>query len=400
MPIFRNFSGFYNFCNNRIIRSVLLVGNRKRLLAGKEQKMFRKSIIGIAGILVLISALAVNAEDAPKKTKAPSAKQVRPGQQKLDKWLNELTKAYQDKDSEKVGQLIRQMRQNRKQMRARTGQQGGGKVAVGRKARPQAGRVKGEANLAGKGKGLGRQAGKGKAGIGGQRRQGGQAAGKRIGKGLSHERITERLEKRADAKSQGYNRSPKAMSRMQRGEGRGRGKDFGERGISPRRGRQGSGKALGRRTRRGRQGGGKALGRRTRRGRQGSGEAMGRGQRRGMRGGRGGKMKAAGRRGKCPCWGKAVQGRRMQGKGRNNWDRDKRGDGGRGFFRQGRGRGEGRRFQGDIDRPATHREFRGHEQRRRGDFDNRNRGSERRQMRGRRNRFEDESDGDFDWGLN
>lgn len=309
--------------------------------------MFRKSIISMAGILVLISALAVTAEEALKKAKAPQARRVRSGQQQIDKWLNELTRAYQDNDSEKVGQLIRQMRQHRRRTRgAQAGQRGGGKVAVDRKPRTKTG------------------AGKGKAGAGGQRRRAGRAAGRQMSKGLSYKRIAEWLDNHPRAKSRLCGQYPKAKGQMHRGGRRGQG--FGAFNGKPQ----------------GRRGGTReALSPGTQRGRRGGGEAMGRGPRRGMRGGRAGKINRGGRRG--------------------NRDRGSRGQGGRAFFGQARGCGQGKDFRALEQRPRLgRRRLRGQSQRRRGNFDNRDRGSERRQRHHRMNRFKEDSEDDFDWDFN
>ena len=61
---------------------------------------------------------------APSQTPQP-AKRAAAGQgafiQRFDRWFEELVKAYQENDKEKMGQLIKQMQQQREKMKARSG---------------------------------------------------------------------------------------------------------------------------------------------------------------------------------------------------------------------------------------------------------------------------------------
>jgi hypothetical protein len=116
-----------------------------------------KKIISSIVVVVLLSAVqGVFAEDwydnpQPKRQyrQFQNPRQGRRGLQggqkqfgqRFDEWLDKLTKAYEDNDKEKMGQLIKKMRQQRETMRQRRGarskfRQGSRHRGYGQRGRP------------------------------------------------------------------------------------------------------------------------------------------------------------------------------------------------------------------------------------------------------------------------
>ena len=123
--------------------------------------MLKKTIIAIAAVFLLVGAENVISQErtgppdrkgkiqkvqkertpsrakrgpnaGPRKATAKAKGQGRPGSRSFDAWAKQLTKAYKEKDMEKMGRLIRQMNQFKKQMGKRVD-------APGRRFRAKAG---------------------------------------------------------------------------------------------------------------------------------------------------------------------------------------------------------------------------------------------------------------------
>ncbi len=95
--------------------------------------MLKKAMLGILAVALLAGTESLFAQGRKARPKAGQkqkqaqkgqAKQkgLRPGQQGFDKWLTALTKAYRENDSEKMGQLLRNMNQRGRRQRAQKGQ--------------------------------------------------------------------------------------------------------------------------------------------------------------------------------------------------------------------------------------------------------------------------------------
>ena len=80
-------------------------------------------IVGIAAVLgvtgYVLAEEKVADSNNPKKEQKEKADRRRPGEigKRFDKWMDELNKAYQAKDMEKIGQLIEKMNKAREQMK-------------------------------------------------------------------------------------------------------------------------------------------------------------------------------------------------------------------------------------------------------------------------------------------
>jgi len=99
--------------------------------------MLKKAMLGVLAVALAAGAGNLSAQERRVRAAAPPkekkmqkgkaayvrAKGLQSRQQIFDRWLAALTKAYQEDDKQKVGQLIKRMNQLRKRMRAaRTGQ--------------------------------------------------------------------------------------------------------------------------------------------------------------------------------------------------------------------------------------------------------------------------------------
>jgi len=107
--------------------------------------MLKKAMLGILAVALLAGAGNLFAQgrkarpeagQKQKQAQKGQAKQkgLRPRQQGFDKWLTALTKAYQENDSEKMGQLLRNMNQRRRKQKAQKGE-GQGRSGQLRKGR-------------------------------------------------------------------------------------------------------------------------------------------------------------------------------------------------------------------------------------------------------------------------
>ena len=89
--------------------------------------MLKRSVLGVVVLALLAGTgilIAQEDEDTPKaeQKQESCAKQKRPGfrrgqerpiEERFNKWFNSLTKAYEENDREKMGQLLKKMEQRR-----------------------------------------------------------------------------------------------------------------------------------------------------------------------------------------------------------------------------------------------------------------------------------------------
>jgi predicted O-methyltransferase YrrM len=76
-------------------------------------------MLGIVAVILLTGVENLIAQEEGGKPQQFRPRRERPMRGGLDKWLNELTKAHQENNREKVGQLLEEMKQNRERMRQR-----------------------------------------------------------------------------------------------------------------------------------------------------------------------------------------------------------------------------------------------------------------------------------------
>jgi caffeoyl-CoA O-methyltransferase len=87
--------------------------------------MMKKIMIGMAGIALLTTVGLILAQEGPQGPGGPGNPRMGPGGP-MGPWLDDLEKAYEQKNMDKVGELIKQMRERRQQFPGRPGQPGPG----------------------------------------------------------------------------------------------------------------------------------------------------------------------------------------------------------------------------------------------------------------------------------
>jgi len=97
--------------------------------------MLKRIVLGVVVLALLAGTgilIAQEDEDTPKaeQKQESCAKQKRPGfrrwqerpiEERFNKWFNNLTKAYEENDREKMGQLLKKMEQQRQKQREKRG---------------------------------------------------------------------------------------------------------------------------------------------------------------------------------------------------------------------------------------------------------------------------------------
>jgi caffeoyl-CoA O-methyltransferase len=90
--------------------------------------MTKTIAMGVAAVALLVAAGLVEAEGAPQGPGGAAGQPPRMGPQggPMGQWLDDLDKAYQQKNMDKIGALIAQMKEQRQQFRGRAGGMGPG----------------------------------------------------------------------------------------------------------------------------------------------------------------------------------------------------------------------------------------------------------------------------------
>ncbi len=89
--------------------------------------MLKKVLLFTAAVILLLGVVNLFAQEESGRPEQGRPRRERLMREGFDKWLNELTKANEEKDSEKIGQLLEEMKQNRQRMRERRGSRGEGR---------------------------------------------------------------------------------------------------------------------------------------------------------------------------------------------------------------------------------------------------------------------------------
>ena len=115
--------------NSSVSKEVPYRRTKTRTDPERGKKMSKKVILGIVAAVLLLGAENLFAQEREANERAERAGRVaghkrmegvqqkhqgfRPVQERFDKWFRKLTKAYEDNDREKMGQLLRKMHQFR-----------------------------------------------------------------------------------------------------------------------------------------------------------------------------------------------------------------------------------------------------------------------------------------------
>ena len=81
--------------------------------------MLKKVLLFTAAVILLVGVVNLFAQEESGRPEQSRPRRERLMREGFDKWLNELTKANEEKNSERVGQLLEEMKQNRQRMRER-----------------------------------------------------------------------------------------------------------------------------------------------------------------------------------------------------------------------------------------------------------------------------------------
>ena len=93
--------------------------------------MLKKVLLFSAAVILLVGVVNLFAQEESSRPEQARPRRERLMGEGFDKWLNELTKANEEKNSEKVGQLLEEMKQNRQRMRERMESRGEGREGFG-----------------------------------------------------------------------------------------------------------------------------------------------------------------------------------------------------------------------------------------------------------------------------
>jgi predicted O-methyltransferase YrrM len=92
--------------------------------------MLKKVLLFTAAVILLAGVVNLFAQEESGRPEQGRPRRERLMREGFDKWLNEITKANEEKNSEKVGQLLEEMKQNRQRMRERRQSRGEGQRRV------------------------------------------------------------------------------------------------------------------------------------------------------------------------------------------------------------------------------------------------------------------------------
>jgi caffeoyl-CoA O-methyltransferase len=102
--------------------------------------MLKKVLLFTAAVILLTGVVNLFAQEESDRSERARPRRERLMGEGFDKWLNEITKANEEKDSEKVGQLLEEMKQNRQRMRERMESRGEGREGFGGRGMGREGR--------------------------------------------------------------------------------------------------------------------------------------------------------------------------------------------------------------------------------------------------------------------